>query len=250
VKLAICALAALVLGATACQVNHRSGDFACTPQIACAAGRSCIDGFCVVPQLDAGLPIDGAPRPGADAAIACPSQCSSCDLDQHSCLIDCTADPDTCRDQVICPPGWDCNVRCSTANSCQKGVSCDGTTACTIACSGRQSCRDVACDGGKTSCDITCTGAGSCDGVRCGGGSCNVGCTTADSCASVTCGTGACTIGCLGNNSCDAVDCGDACACEVDCRINASCFDLTCKETCDATFGCTSTPAPRCNVCQ
>jgi hypothetical protein len=268
VKLAALCLLALGLAvatAISCSIKPRSSDFACTAKADCARDRECIDGFCVLPQLDGGI-IDTLP-PGIDASL-CPPQCTSCNLAQHSCTIDCAANPTACSRHIACPLGWGCNVDCSSANSCRSGVDCAGSTSCNVTCSGDRSCRDITCSIGT--CGITCSGPDSCDGVKCGTdtckvdctgpgscpaigcslGDCTIDCTNDDSCANVTCGVGACNVGCTGRDSCGEVDCGLSCACEVDCQFG-SCANVTCKQGCvesNPFDGCTS-QRDGCNMC-
>lgn len=221
-KLALCTAVALALAA-GCSVSHRSGDFACSSDQRCAEGRTCVDGFCVFPA-DSGA-VD---TPSGDAAV-CPSQCTSCNTAQKTCVIDCAINNGACNQAVTCPTGWNCNVLCSIANQCNSGVFCDNATTCTIAC-GRQTCKTVTC----------------------GGGACNVTCSGNASCSSIGCGLGACNVNCSGNGACGAVSCGLACACDVTCRLG-SCLpaDVTCKPGCTTTAApqvCTSTPTG-CNSC-
>jgi hypothetical protein len=188
---------ALVAG---CSVSHRSGDFACDTQADCSAGRTCVEGFCVLPA-DAGIP-DG---PHADAAV-CPSACTSCNLDQKSCTIDCALNGG-CKQAVTCPLGFSCNVLCSRDGACSSGVSCTGSTACTISCSGTQSCRGLSC--GLGPCNVSCTGSGSCGEVSCGMScACDVTCNGIALCRNLTCkpncavGLRGCTSLAVGCNTC------------------------------------------------
>ncbi len=142
--------------------------------------------------------IDGNPN-------VCPAQCSSCDIPSHTCKIDCAVT--SCNGAVVCPPGWNCDVACSTTGSCRNGVTCTGTGSCKIACSGANSCRDLQCGSGK--CDITCTGSTSCRNVACSPScGCDVKCSPGVaacegvSCTAIQCDTG---LGCSSTNvqSCD-----------------------------------------------
>jgi hypothetical protein len=225
VKLAPGAIAALATGlaaalalalAAGCSVSHRSGDFACDAEQRCANGRTCVDGFCVV-AADSGV-VDTLP-PLGDAAV-CPSQCTSCNLAQRACVIDCAANTGACNQAVTCPAGWSCNVLCSLPSQCNSGVLCGNATSCTIACGARQTC------------NVTCSGNSSCGN-------------------SVLCGAGACNVNCTGNLACAGeITCGQACACDVTCRINAACAAVTCKPGCIGTppAFCIST-ANGCNSC-
>ncbi|HEX3763048.1 MAG TPA: hypothetical protein VHW23_30335 [Kofleriaceae bacterium] len=220
-KRALCTLALVLAG---CSVSHRSGDFACDTGQRCADGRTCVDGFCVV-VADSGLP-DTALPPG-DAAV-CPSQCTSCDLAQKTCTIDCALNNGACSRAISCPASWSCNVECSVANQCNSGVSCGNATSCTIACSGRQTCRNVTC--GRGACDLTCGGPGACGN-------------------DLACGTGACNVNCTGNAACGGtISCGAACSCDVTCRLAASCdaTNITCKAGCNGPA--TGTPLTFCTT--
>jgi hypothetical protein len=221
VKLVVAWLAVLTLTAvttSGCSVSHRSGDYACTTQNDCKDGRTCSDGFCVVPggsQIDAAK--SDAPKPPPDAPPAiCPAQCSSCNFGAKECRIDCAV-KNCVGAQVVCPPGWNCDVLCSTANSC-RSPSGGGTPGVTCA--------------GTLSCNITCTGDNSCRGVACGAGPCNV--------------------DCAGGNSCVGVRCNQACSCDVTCGNNASCQGVLCTSSVcfdQLNGGCSSQLAPTCDTC-
>jgi len=256
-RLAILCVAAI--GAASCSIHHRSGELACQSQADCSAGRSCLDGVCVVTLIDGGISGSGdapggtappdAPAIPLDAVPTCPAQCTACDPGALTCTIDCQADPAACTQKITCPPGWNCDVECTTAQSCRNGVACEDATACKINCAGQQSCANIACSGGA--CSVQCTGRASCSGVTCGEGTCDVACTANDSCATVSCGTGACSIGCAGNRSCSNVTCEDACACDVACQGTAGCGAVTCTAAaCKARpRGCSASADPACNTC-
>jgi hypothetical protein len=121
--------------ATSCSINHRSSDYACTQQSDCEAGRTCVGGFCVddgLPKdartgVDATTPVDARPvvdaQPDAPVQPVCPSQCTSCNFAMHECRIDCTQT--NCVTQaVVCPPGWNCDIACSTQGACDEGIDC------------------------------------------------------------------------------------------------------------------------------
>lgn len=182
------AAAALSLAA-GCSVSHKSGDFACDVQSDCANGRSCIDGFCVLPD-DGGVP----------DALVCPSVCTSCSFDQKqkSCTIDCALNGG-CTQQVTCPTGFSCQVLCSRDGACSNGVSCLGATSCKITCSGTQSCRGLVC--GLGVCNVACTGNASCGEVSCGSScACDVSCGGVALCRNLTCKP-SCNIGTRGCTS-------------------------------------------------
>ena len=197
--LAVASIAATAVAVAGCSVSHRSGDFTCERQTDCSNGRSCVDGFCVLPE-DAGL--DGA---RVDAAV-CPSVCTSCALDQKLCTIDCALNGG-CKQLVTCPLGFACNVLCSEDNACSSGLNCTGGTSCKVTCSGTQSCRNLSC--GLGPCNVSCTGNASCGEIACGNScSCDVSCSASALCRNLTCKQGcaassrSCTSLPLGCNTC------------------------------------------------
>jgi hypothetical protein len=184
------ALAAATVSNLSCSVDNRSPAFACTKQLDCSAGRTCISNFCVLTgdPLDAPLGTGDGPivvdaridaPPPIDGGPACPPGCTTCDQGSHSCNITCDG-ANSCM-TATCPQGWNCSIKCS----------------------GAMSCRVVDCQQGK-SCDIACTGQGSCRNFTCGNGKCNVGCTGDFSCAR-------------------NLDCQNSCQCDVACTGNQSC---------------------------
>lgn len=184
----VIAIALLVGGS--CSIRHASDSYTCETTADCTAGRSCSDGYCLVVS---GAPADATgdrPRPDAPVSIPdasqCPSQCTSCDVMKHECIIDCAVNPTGCVAQVVCPAGWHCNIACTPASSCRMGVNCLGSLSCNVDCAGAQSCRNVACGPGR--CDVTCSGNQSCSGVSCGQScACDVDCGNQASCSNVSC---------------------------------------------------------------
>jgi len=194
VKPAILFLAAALV--TACSVDHRSGDFTCTRQADCTGNRVCMDGFCIDPTApDAASTGADAPPGHPDAAGQCPAECTSCAPDQMICTIDCSTN--ACNSGVVCPAGWNCDIKCGRDNSCRAGIDCQDAASCTVSCGGQDSCRNIQC--GFGACDVSCTGQGSCRGVDCHA-----------SCA--------CDVGCIGQGSC-----GDAVQCPLGCDTGLGC---------------------------
>lgn len=174
----------VVVAATACSINHRTGEFACTTTADCAAGRVCSDGLCVI--SDSGTTTPDARTP--DGGV-CPSICTSCDLGTKTCTIDCSLNAATCNAAIACPIGYTCNIACRNANNCRSGISCVGSKGCNITCSGSQSCRDITC--GTGFCNIDCAGVGSCRNLSCGlACACDVTCAAGSSCTTVLCKPG------------------------------------------------------------
>ena len=176
----------LAVAAVSCSINHRSSQFECETTADCEAGRTCSDGLCVTPGfIDAGV-LDGPRKDGPlpDAAV-CPPGCTSC-APGRVCIIDCSVAGSGCNAQLVCPVGWNCDIRCSTDNSCRAGVNCTAGASCTLQCTGRNSCRGVAC--GPGICNVGCTGANSCESVTCGAScACDVRCSFGASCLTALC---------------------------------------------------------------
>ncbi len=206
-------LASLAVAAAAgsCSINRRSGQYECEVTADCDPGRTCSEGLCVAPGGPDAPPADGPPADGPkrDAPPnTCPSQCTQC-ADGKVCIIDCAAPGANCGAQVVCPPGFNCDIRCSLQGSCRAGIICTDAASCTIQCTGRSSCR----------------------GVMCGAGPCNVSCPAMSSSENVACGPScACDVTCpFPNGSC----------------INVQCTSIGC----DTGRGCSSTQFPTCNTC-
>lgn len=169
----------------ACSVKHRSDDFVCERNADCSNGRNCVDGSCVYQGTGNGVDAGTIPGDGQ----ACPSQCTSCDGNTHTCTIDCAANGAVCDQKLTCPAGWNCDVRCNRTATCSN-VSCGDASSCKIACNGTASCASVACGSGP--CNVICNGSSSCVDVACN-----------DSCA--------CDVACSVNAYCDATCTRDAC---------------------------------------
>lgn len=242
-KLVVLWLVAVVLALAAagsCSVTHRSNDFACENTRDCAAGRVCVDGFCIAgqpqqPPPDARVELDA--RPPVDAPIIlppdapqCPAQCTSCDLKAKTCKVDCAVSPELCMagaPPIVCPDGFTCDIDCSTERACRNGIDCTGGAGCTITCGADTSCRNLSC--GAAPCRIDCPGF--------------------DSCTNVDCGTGQCNVECSGSGSCTNVDCSNACSCDVFCDFFADCTTTCPSLQCsDGNGGCSSQQQD-CNRC-
>ena len=202
---------------TACSINHRSDEVACIVDSDCGGGgKTCHNNQCI--GEDGGKP-DPDAKPGKDTplppdAFVCPQPCTSCDSSTMTCTVDCSITATGCAGQVVCPPGFNCDIKCNVDNACRNGVNCTAGLDCGVECSGGSSCR----------------------GVVCGTGICKVGCGGFDSCRNVNCGQ-AC--------ACD-VECGQLARCEaITCKLGTNGF------SCRPQFGngCTSAP-DSCNTCQ
>lgn len=174
---------------SSCSIRHRSDEYACTTSTDCNDGRVCDNGFCIV----AGS-ID-APKGDAGRADAnnCPSPCTTCNVQQKSCTINCQNA--NCTNMITCPAGYRCDILCNTDNACRAGVTCSLASSCNIECQGKQSCENIFCGPGP--CDVGCTGPASCRNVFCGNScACDVVCTGNQSCAdNISCSSLACESG-------------------------------------------------------
>lgn len=219
-------LAVVTFAVVSCSVNHRSGEFTCRTTADCANDRVCADGLCVLvsPPLDGGLP-NGT----------CPDNCSACDANTHTCIVDCINNNDVCKRPIVCAPGWNCMINCDDDASCRAGIDCRQAASCNVACFGDTTCRNATCGDGE--CTFACNGTGSCSGIACGTGACTVLCNGTDSCHDANGGTG------LG------VNCASSCACDVECGFDSTCAPVTCPPGCDGLDnGCTKDRAS-CNAC-
>ncbi|MEO8703004.1 MAG: hypothetical protein ABI867_23360 [Kofleriaceae bacterium] len=178
------ALIAVAIAAGSCSVDHRSDGFTtCDNQDDCPNNQVCTNNLCIAPGvgMDAG-PID-ASRPDA---LVCPSQCTSCNLQTMTCKVDCAVSAATCNTAITCPPGWKCDILCSTQNSCRSGIDCTEGESCNITCKGTGSCRNIVC--GEGACKTECSGLQSCRNLSCGDScACDVTCAQQADCEGVTC---------------------------------------------------------------
>lgn len=203
-KLAVLGIVIAIV--TGCSINHRSGDYTCTKPSDCATGRTCsTDGFCIViGSIDAPGHVDA---PKVDGA-ACPAGCTSCNVTQKTCTIDCGIT--SCSSSVTCPAGYHCDIQCKTDNACRNGVNCLAAASCSVECTGNSSCRNVQCGPGP--CDVGCSGPSSCSSeILCNNScQCDVTCTGTGSCAtppvctSLQCrsGTGCTSVPALCHSTC------------------------------------------------
>ena len=153
-QLTIASVLCVLLGASACSFNNRSGAYECSSANTCDdSARVCEDGWCVLP----GTASDAAGNPAVDALV-CPSECTRCE--GNRCIIDCS-ETDDCEAVVTCPAGIACEVECDGVDSCAGGIDCSQATECILSCGGIDSCaQSVTCGAGA--CDIACTGIDSC----------------------------------------------------------------------------------------
>jgi hypothetical protein len=139
---------AAVMSATliaACFVDRPSHTFECQTTADCARfddNRQCRGGYCIVPN--------------------CPADCTECDEDARTCLVECSTG-DSCGN-VTCPSGWDCTINCIGTNACND-VDCLAGSKCTVTCAGSGACDAVDCRA-ACRCDLTCA-AGACDTPVC-----------------------------------------------------------------------------------
>ena len=174
----------------ACTINHASDKYSCTKNTDCDPGRVCSDGYCVVAgsQVDASR-TDGPKGDGG----TCPSACSSCNVSQRTCTINCQTS--NCTNTVVCPTGYKCDIMCNIDGSCKNGINCLNGASCNVECQAKDSCQNVQCGTGP--CAVNCAGASSCRNVACGSScACDVLCSGASSCSSgIQCSSFACKSG-------------------------------------------------------
>jgi hypothetical protein len=176
VVLAAAGLAAL--STASCSVHRLSDGYACNPAgtgSECGSGRFCDQGFCV----------EGGSTEG------CPGQCTTCDVEDKTCRIECNAG-NPCSN-VQCPAGYDCTIRCSNSGACGI-VDCAQAHSCDIDCSGSAACGPLNC--GLQECSIRCAGMFACPLIDCAAScKCDVTCNNVASCPSMECPTalGPCT---------------------------------------------------------
>jgi hypothetical protein len=180
--------------AAGCSISHRTQDYACTTNMDCKDGRVCNQGFCIVPGS-----ID-APKPPGDAhpdtpGNNCPAECTSCNVSQKTCTIDCSQTSVVdCNNKVACPAGYHCDILCNRDGMCRNGVDCTGGASCAVMCSSGNTCQGVECGPGP--CDVTCSGTSSCEGVSCNNScACDINCTGSQSCRSIFCTSPLCSSG-------------------------------------------------------
>ncbi len=170
--LAILALAGVAaVSSTSCFVHRRSGDLpTCTTDLDCLLVNVgvCDHGYCV------------------DATSACPSPCTSCDLTDKTCEVQCNAG--SACGLVKCPPGFDCTIRCGSANC--GDIDCAEGTHCKIDCSGQAACGPINC--GHAACEISCSGQDACLSIDCASAcGCDVTCNAnSGACPSMSCPMG------------------------------------------------------------
>ncbi|HUH01643.1 MAG TPA: hypothetical protein VML75_06585 [Kofleriaceae bacterium] len=214
IRLSLAALASAVL-LGGCSIEHKSGQFACTTEADCSAGRTCTGGFCVAVEsdIDANNPADADPADpdgsmNADASTDCPPTCTSCVT--TTCVINCGT-ANACPDAVVCPAGWSCKVECEGLGACAMAVDCSQATNCLIECTNTDTCQGP-----------------------------------------ISCGPGRCRVECGGDNSCAAgIACQDSCQCDTFCDGLGACATApTCPPPgqCTSGINCISGPGP-CFTC-
>lgn len=155
---------------------------------------------------------------------------------EGTCHFDCE-EPGSCDgEQVICPPGRPCEVRCGD-DACVNNVICRPGAQCNILCEGEGSCAaQVICEG---ECDVRCSGPGSCrSGIGGAVELLQLECSGARSCAAtVSCEGQDCQLECSGPGSCGrvrtlAVDNVVTCSGPGSCAGDFICLGATCDYAC------------------
>jgi hypothetical protein len=142
-------------------------------------------------------PVDGTPPGTVD-----PGGIWSCNNGNKRCTLDCNTQ-DECNaatGAIVCPPGWDCRVRCRAQAACQANtINCPDDYACLVECEAQDACEDTIINCGTATCDVACTD----EATACGGNSV-VNCVAGYEC-SMTCNSGAAPT--TVNNCMDACEC-------------------------------------------
>jgi hypothetical protein len=163
--LGVLMVAGLAASMPSCWVHRKSDEVACNTTSDCKGGGTCENGYCL------------------GSSNGCPGPCTSCDLEDRTCEIDCTASQ-PCGN-LSCPAGFECTIECSNAGAC-------GDIDCAAA----------------TGCDIDCSGALACHNINCGPGECSISCSGPQACPSIDCVSScACDVKCLGSAACPSMSC-------------------------------------------
>lgn len=190
------AMGVAIVAAGSCSVSHLSDDFVCDAQHRCSSDRTCVDGYCVA----LGIPDAGIDGPGLVDASVCPIGCTTCNVAQKTCTINCATNNGACNQRLTCPLGWSCDIICSPNNSCSAGVVCTNARSCTVSCTGRGSCKGITC--GTSACKVNCSGTSSCQDVFCAAScACDVTCGVNSQCQNLTCPTGCTSMSTFGGCS-------------------------------------------------
>jgi hypothetical protein len=155
---------------------------------------------------------------------------------EGTCHFDCDAQGSCSDEQVICPPGVPCEVRCGDG-ACYQNVICAVGSECNVRCEGEGSCeRQVICEG---ECQVTCSGRDSCrSGIGGAVALLELECSGVRSCAgTVSCEGQDCRLSCSGRESCGrvrtiAVDNNVACSGAGSCAGDLLCSGETCDIRC------------------
>lgn len=196
------------------------------PDVECPNGETCGPAGCTF-QCGA----QPSP-PGGTCPMACTGGCSN-----GVCIIDCNASSACSGAQIVCPPGFDCQVLCGGTGSCSNAsVACPERYACDVVCGGSCTNLNLACDTGV--CSLSCGAGAVCSGatVGCGDSSCAASCNGSSIFPSVNCGP-----------SCDCTTCalgaGVPCSSDAQCEtghcpaMDSVCCDTSCGGPCQSCVG-------------
>jgi hypothetical protein len=154
------------LSTPGCWVHRKSDELACNDSTDCQHGGTCDRGYCV------------------GGTQGCPSPCTSCDLTDRTCQIDCGGR--SCGN-MHCPPGFDCTFHCNSSGACG-AIDCAAARGCDIECSGPGACLQINC--GPAQCSVSCSGSGACPSIDCVSScACDVSCGNTTACPSMSCPT-------------------------------------------------------------
>jgi hypothetical protein len=85
----------------------------------------------------------------------CPTICQSCE--NGVCYIVCDDEKPCDKEEITCPPEFDCGVQCSHIQACEKAtIDCPHLHSCVVSCTGELSCEkaEINCFDGP--CELRC----------------------------------------------------------------------------------------------
>ncbi|MEM6989086.1 MAG: hypothetical protein AAF721_01270 [Myxococcota bacterium] len=172
------------LGGVACDdLGFVAGTLACNRTCSAFDPSACMGVVC---GSDPGIP-----------AEPCPPACTSCN-DIDGCLIECSGSDECEGEDIVCPDGWPCTLRCEQGACGFVNVQCPPFHACTVTCQNNGSCGQI---------NVECGAVGTCT-VDCSNNACVL--------ANVDCGGDRCDVSCSDEEEVQ-IQCGASCDCTGNC---------------------------------
>lgn len=141
---------------------------------------------------------------GADGFV-CPTAICNGGCAGGVCLIN---NP---SNNVTCPPGMPCRVRCIGTEVCVDQIDCGSSTTCEVECTGTQACNGLRLEcSSATTCALTCGNPSGCNSIDLrpnGGTALCVACVSGSACNSVQCNVSPASLKCTA--TCDVNNCGN-----------------------------------------